>query len=57
MYEIRWFYKIKASDEIKKWIKLLPKPDKITADEDLRNEVYLHCMENIGLKISRGGLE
>lgn len=57
MYEIRWFLKKEVSKNIKEWIESLPRPDKLTADEGLRSEVYLRCMEDIGLKISRGGLE
>ncbi|CAB1080732.1 hypothetical protein D1AOALGA4SA_8408 [Olavius algarvensis Delta 1 endosymbiont] len=57
MYEIRWFFKKEASENIRELIKSLPRPAELSEGEGLRKEVYLRCMEDLGLKISRGGLE
>lgn len=55
MYELRWFFEGSASGAARQWLADLARGQAET--ESLRREVYLRYRPDIGVKISRGGLE
>lgn len=69
MYELRWFLEDKGNNwqQVKNWFYHLPTPPELDADREpklnfdnikkVRMEVYFQCREDIGLKLSRGGLQ